>query len=123
VAGDGRQRGAEFRRRLGLVRGGERDQEPVVDLGVEDGDADAVGVAPAESVPMAPDPPDLGLAVNRRVSRTREIDPGSAVQVVPRQALALLVPGGPARTVGTYSSSWIRPSKVRLLIMSSATSG
>ena len=28
---------------LGLVGGGERDQEPVVDLGVEDGDADAVG--------------------------------------------------------------------------------
>jgi len=27
----------------GLVRGGERDQQPVVDLGVEDGDADAVG--------------------------------------------------------------------------------
>ena len=43
VAGDGCQRGAEFGRRLGLVRGGERDQEPVVDLDVEDGDADAVG--------------------------------------------------------------------------------
>src|SRR4029453_5397850 len=28
-----------------------------------------------------------------------------------------------ARTAGTYSSSWIRPSKVRLLIMSRATSG
>lgn len=40
-----------------------------------------------------------------------------------RQALTLLVPGGPARIVGTYSSSWMRPSKVRLLIMSSATSG
>ena len=39
------------------------------------------------------------------------------------QALALLVPGGPARTVGTYSTSWMRPSKVRLLIMSRATSG
>ena len=31
--------------------------------------------------------------------------------------------GGPARTVGTYSSSWIRPSKVRLFAISSATSG
>jgi phenylacetate-CoA ligase len=42
VTGDGRQRGAEFGRCLGLVRGGERDEQPVVDLGVEDGDADAV---------------------------------------------------------------------------------
>ncbi len=33
------------------------------------------------------------------------------------------VPGGPARIVGAYSSSWLRPSKVRLLIRSSATSG
>jgi hypothetical protein len=39
------------------------------------------------------------------------------------QAPAPLVPGGPARMVGTYSSSWMRPSKVRLLVMSSATSG
>ena len=39
------------------------------------------------------------------------------------QALTVLVPGGPVRTVGTYSSSWVRPSKVRLLIMSRATSG
>src|SRR6266536_481959 len=42
VAGDGGQCGAEFGGSLGLVRGGQRDQEPVVDLGVEDGDADAV---------------------------------------------------------------------------------
>ena len=42
VAGDGCQRGAELGGCLGLVRGSERDQEPVVDLGVEDGDADAV---------------------------------------------------------------------------------
>ena len=27
---------------LGLIRSGERDEEPVIDLGVEDGDADAV---------------------------------------------------------------------------------
>ena len=40
-----------------------------------------------------------------------------------RQASTLVVPGGPARIVGTYSSSWRRPSKVRLLIISSATSG
>jgi hypothetical protein len=33
------------------------------------------------------------------------------------------VRGGPARSVGMYSSSWMRPSKVRLLIMSRATSG
>ena len=31
--------------------------------------------------------------------------------------------GGPDSTVGAYSSSWERPSKVRLPIMSSATSG
>ena len=43
VAGDGRQRGAEVGRCLGLVGGGERDEEPVVDLDVEDGDAYAVG--------------------------------------------------------------------------------
>src|SRR5215472_7335537 len=42
MAGDGRQRGTEIGGRLGLVGGGERDEEPVVDLGVEDGDADAV---------------------------------------------------------------------------------
>ena len=39
------------------------------------------------------------------------------------QALSALAPGGPLRTVGTYSSSWMRPSKVRLLVMSRATSG
>src|SRR6516165_9226859 len=38
-------------------------------------------------------------------------------------AVLLFVPSGPARIVGTYSSSWRRPSKVRLLIISSATSG
>jgi len=43
VAGDGRQRGAQVGGCLGLVRGGERDEQPVVDLGVEDGDPDAVG--------------------------------------------------------------------------------
>jgi hypothetical protein len=43
VAGDGRQRGAEYWWCLGLVLGGEQDEEPVADLGVEDGDADAVG--------------------------------------------------------------------------------
>jgi transcriptional regulator with XRE-family HTH domain len=35
--------GAELRRHLGLVRGGELDKEPLVDLGVEDSDADAIG--------------------------------------------------------------------------------
>ena len=39
------------------------------------------------------------------------------------QASALVVPGGPASTVGTYSSSCSRPSKVRLATMSRATSG
>ena len=39
------------------------------------------------------------------------------------QALTPLVPGGPDRIVGRYSSSWVRPSKVRLLIISRATSG
>jgi hypothetical protein len=32
-------------------------------------------------------------------------------------------PGGPASTVGTYSSSWILPSNVRLATISSPTSG
>ena len=41
--GDGRQRGAESWWCLGLVGGGERDEEPVADLGAEYGDADAVG--------------------------------------------------------------------------------
>jgi len=41
---DGAQRGPEFSRGLGLVGGQERAQEPVVQLGVEDRDADAVGV-------------------------------------------------------------------------------
>ena len=40
-----------------------------------------------------------------------------------RAAALACFAGGPARTVGAYSSSWMRPSKVRLLIMSSATSG
>ena len=33
------------------------------------------------------------------------------------------VPGGPSSTLGTYSTSWIWPSKVRLSVMSRATSG
>lgn len=33
------------------------------------------------------------------------------------------VPGGPSSTVGSYSSSWSLPSKVRLATMSRATSG
>jgi len=37
VVGDGGQFGAEFGRCLGLVGGGERDEQPVVDLGVEPG--------------------------------------------------------------------------------------
>jgi hypothetical protein len=42
VAGDRGERGPQFWWGLGLVGGGERDQQPVIDLGVEDGDADAV---------------------------------------------------------------------------------
>jgi hypothetical protein len=42
VAGDGLQGSPEFGWRLGLVGGNQRDQEPVVELGVEDGDANAV---------------------------------------------------------------------------------
>ena len=37
VAGDGGQCAAELGWCLGLVRGGERDEQAVVDLGVEDG--------------------------------------------------------------------------------------
>ncbi len=36
---------------------------------------------------------------------------------------AAAVAGGPLNTRGAYSSNWVRPSKVRLPIMSSATSG
>jgi len=43
VASDGRRRGAEVWGRLELVRGGERDEQSIVDLGVEDGDPNAVG--------------------------------------------------------------------------------
>lgn len=53
----------------------------------------------------------------------REIGRGFAAPGGARQALTALGPGGPARIAGTYSSSWMRPSKVRLLIISSATSG
>src|SRR5215211_2517806 len=35
----------------------------------------------------------------------------------------VVAPGGPASTLGTYSSSCSRPSKVRLLTISRATSG
>jgi len=42
VAGDGRQGGAEVGWRLGPIRGGERDEEPVAGLGVKNSDADAV---------------------------------------------------------------------------------
>jgi hypothetical protein len=42
VMGDGGGRGLEFGWCLGLVGGDEGNQEPVVDLEVEDGDADAV---------------------------------------------------------------------------------
>jgi hypothetical protein len=45
MAGDGCQCAAELWWCLGLVRGSERDEQAVVDLGVEDGDADAVGVS------------------------------------------------------------------------------
>ena len=66
---------------------------------------------------------DLDLVVNRvRVNETREIGRGVAGPGGARQALTLFT-GGPARIVGTYSRSWMRPSKVRLLIMSRATSG
>jgi hypothetical protein len=55
VAGDGGQRGAQVGGCLGLVGGGERDQQRAVELGVEDGDADAVGgegVAVAAGQPL-----------------------------------------------------------------------
>ena len=40
-----------------------------------------------------------------------------------RNRSAFPAPGGPSRTVGTYSTSCNRPSNVRLAIISSATSG
>jgi hypothetical protein len=42
---DGAERGAQFGWRVGLTAGGEqRSEDPVVDLGVEDREPDAVGV-------------------------------------------------------------------------------
>ena len=49
--------------------------------------------------------------------------PGPASRRLPTCHDSLPVPGGPARTVGTYSRSWIFPSNVRLLTISSETSG
>lgn len=43
VTGDGGQGGSELGWGLGLVSSGERDEHPVIDLGVEDSDADALG--------------------------------------------------------------------------------
>ena len=50
-------------------------------------------------------------------------DPRFAAPAGARQALAWLAPGGPRRIFGTYSSSWMRLSNVRLPIISRATSG
>ncbi len=66
---------------------------------------------------------DRAVIANWRVKRSREIDRGFTGSAGACHALTALVPGGPARIVGMYSSSWMRPSKVRLLIMSRATSG
>jgi hypothetical protein len=67
---------------------------------------------------------DLGYATLPRLLAHRpEIGRGFAAPGGARQALTVLVAGGPARIAGAYSSSWMRPSKVRLLIMSRATSG
>src|SRR5215207_4037636 len=40
---EGAERVSELARRLGLVGGGKRNEQAVVDLGVGDGDADAIG--------------------------------------------------------------------------------
>src|SRR5690349_2056795 len=44
-------------------------------------------------------------------------------EVIQKLQGALFTPGGPASTLGTPSSSWILPSNVRVLTLSSATSG
>ena len=56
-------------------------------------------------------------------TRARWRSPGSTSEVEGARASAQDVPGGPSRTVGAYSTSWIRPSKVRLSVMVRATSG
>lgn len=43
MAGDGGQGGSKLGRCLGLVGSGERAEHPVVNLGVEHGDASALG--------------------------------------------------------------------------------
>lgn len=57
----------------------------------------------------------LGISAKALFGRSRDL-PGRHVPVV-------ALPGGPARTVGTYSSICSRPSKVRLPTMSRETSG
>src|SRR6185312_1205303 len=95
------------------------------------GDRVAGGIVPGPEPGRA-----LGVQQSQAIARSKvipevapigvvagEIGRGSTAPGGARQALAPPGPGGPARIAGTYSSSWMRPSKVRLLIISSATSG
>jgi hypothetical protein len=53
----------------------------------------------------------------------RVASPWASVSPVTWRMDAQEAPGGPSSTLGTYSTSWIWPSKVRLSVMSRATSG
>jgi len=93
VAGDGGERGAEFWWGLGLVGGGERDEEPVVDLGVEDGDPDAiggehvaVGVREPADEPVEPQPPQVVGHLPGGVSRAAEQSGHQDAQVLVGEA-------------------------------------
>jgi integrase-like protein len=60
------------------------------------------------------------LAVERRTHQRCRSQPSLHLIC---QASSVVALGGPSRTRGAYSSNWMRPSNVRLLIMSKATSG
>ncbi|MDQ1058653.1 hypothetical protein QFZ23_002554 [Arthrobacter globiformis] len=60
--------------------------------------------------------------VGDRLHRPQTSKDNEAV-ICPDLTYPALLSGGPSSTVGMYSSSWSRPSKVRLSTISSETSG
>ena len=69
-----------------------------------------------------PQPADYAKYLEDARPRARQADPPRQ-RARPRQLTFASARGARSSTAGTYSSSWMRPSKVRLAIMSSATSG
>jgi len=96
VAGDDRQRGTEVGGAWGWFAAVRRDGQPVVNLGVEDGDPDAVGGARVPVTGQArPEARCAGRGGARRRSRSLRCR-GTGRRSRPRSAAALLVPGGTA---------------------------